>query len=85
MHRPSRPITARALSRYAARAAQTRKLSQTSCKKRMCREAVRELGGAELDALVDWLAQVYLLINVPFENLVRTRRCFPTESVRFLS
>jgi hypothetical protein len=44
---------------------------------------IRELGGQELDDIADWLAQLYLLIGVPFENLVPHSDMLPTESVRF--
>ena len=45
--------------------------------------AIREVGGQELDDIADWLAQLYLLIGVPFENLVPHAGLLPTESVRF--
>jgi hypothetical protein len=45
--------------------------------------AVRDLGGQELDSITDWLAQLYLLIGVPFENLVPHAALLPAESVRF--
>ncbi len=46
-------------------------------------EAVREVGGIELDDITDWLAQLYLLDGVPFENLVPNALLLPPESVRF--
>lgn len=45
--------------------------------------AMREVGGQELDDICDWLAELYLLIGVPFENLVPNAALLPTESVRF--
>jgi hypothetical protein len=45
--------------------------------------AIREVGGKELDDLADWLARLYLLIGVPFENLLPHGVLLPTESVRF--
>jgi hypothetical protein len=45
--------------------------------------AIRDLGGRELDAIVDWLAQLLLLIKVPFETLVPSGNMLPPESVRF--
>lgn len=44
---------------------------------------VRQLGGQGLDAIADWLAQLYLLINVPFENLVPNAGLLPPETIRF--
>jgi hypothetical protein len=46
-------------------------------------EAIRALGGQQLDAIVDWLAQLFLLIKVPFETLVPAGTMLPSESVRF--
>lgn len=46
-------------------------------------ELVRELGGAELDDITDWLAGLYLLTGVPFECLVPQAQMLQTESVRF--
>jgi hypothetical protein len=46
-------------------------------------EAVREAGGKELEEIADWLARLYLLVGVPFENLVPHAALLPEESVRF--
>jgi len=46
-------------------------------------QAVREVGGQQLDQIADWLAQRYLLIGIPFENLVAHAALLPQESVRF--
>ena len=46
-------------------------------------QAVREVGGQQLDQIADWLARRYLLIGVPFENLVANSALLPPESVRF--
>jgi hypothetical protein len=46
-------------------------------------DAVREIGGQELDAIADWLAQRYLLAGVPFENMVPSPALLPPESIRF--
>lgn len=45
--------------------------------------AVLQLGAQGLDTIDDWLAQLYLLIGVPFENLVPHAALLPAESVRF--
>ena len=37
------------------------------------------------DSVVDWLARLRLLCNVPFAYLVPDHRLLPTESIRFLS
>ena len=44
---------------------------------------MREHGSQGLYTIVDWLAQLYLLVNVPFENLVPHNGLLPPESVRF--
>ena len=46
-------------------------------------EAIRALGGQELDTITNWLAQLYLLIGVPFETLAPAASLLPPESVRF--
>jgi hypothetical protein len=46
-------------------------------------EAIRALGGQELDAIIDWLARLFLLTKVPFESLVPAGSLLPPESVRF--
>jgi hypothetical protein len=46
-------------------------------------DVLRELGGQELDAIADWLAQLFLLKNVPFGTLVPAASMLPPESVRF--
>jgi hypothetical protein len=45
--------------------------------------AVRSVGGQELDAIVDWLARLYLLIGVPTDALIPNPALLPPESVRF--
>lgn len=47
------------------------------------RQIVRELGSKELDNITGWLANLGLLNNVPFENLVPHADLLPLESVRF--
>lgn len=49
----------------------------------LVRSAVRAHGSQGVDTLVDWLAHLYLLVNVPFENLVPHEGLLPPESVRF--
>jgi hypothetical protein len=44
---------------------------------------VLEQGGQELESITNWLAQLYLLNGVPFENLVPNQDMLPKESVRF--
>ncbi len=46
-------------------------------------DAIYEAGGQELEAITDWLAQLYLLKRVPFEDLVPHADVLPSESVRF--
>jgi hypothetical protein len=46
-------------------------------------DAIREVGGQELETLADWLAQRYLLMGVPFENLLPNASLLPAESLRF--
>lgn len=46
-------------------------------------ELVRAQGGQKLETIADWLAQLYLLTWVPFENLVPDGRLLPEESIRF--
>ena len=47
------------------------------------KDLVGTLGGRELDSITDWLAQLYLLKEVPFENLVANAALLPQESIRF--
>lgn len=44
---------------------------------------IRQAGGELLDGLIDWLAQRYVLMGVPSENLVPNPKLLPAESVRF--
>jgi hypothetical protein len=46
-------------------------------------EAVRQAGTQELGDIVDWLAELYLLHGVPFENLVPHAAMLPPEAIRF--
>lgn len=46
-------------------------------------DAIRQVGGRELDTIADWLAKLYLLMGLPFENLVAHKDLLPAESVRF--
>ena len=45
---------------------------------------VRQLGGQGLGAIAVWMAQLYLLISVPFENLVPNAGLLPPETIGFL-
>ena len=40
-------------------------------------------GGGEMDAVAQWLAQLALFENVPFDHLVPDPRMLPVESIRF--
>lgn len=46
-------------------------------------ELVRAQGGQQLENMADWLAQLYLLVGVPFENLAANAALLPAESIRF--
>jgi hypothetical protein len=45
--------------------------------------AIRAVGGEELDDLADWLARLQLLVGVPFDALVPHPALLPNESLRF--
>jgi hypothetical protein len=47
------------------------------------REQLGSVGGRELKRISEWLAQLYLLHDVPFENLVPNAGLLPPESIRF--
>jgi hypothetical protein len=47
------------------------------------REQLGTVGGRELERMSEWLAQLYLLHDVPFENLVPNAGLLPPESIRF--
>ncbi|AIK95627.1 hypothetical protein [Candidatus Odyssella acanthamoebae] len=44
---------------------------------------IQTMGGDELTAIVEWLARLYLLYGIPFNNLVPDSQMLPRESVRF--
>jgi hypothetical protein len=46
-------------------------------------QVLMEAGGEELDPICEWLAHLYLLYGVPFNNLVADERLLPPESIRF--
>jgi hypothetical protein len=45
-------------------------------------EAIRTVGGRQLDAIADWLGRRYALEGVPFEALVPNAALLPAESIR---
>ena len=46
-------------------------------------DVIREMGDEALDTITEWLSQLSLLVNVPFENLVPHPDLLPKESIRF--
>lgn len=46
-------------------------------------ERIDEAGKDELDTICDWLKGLYLLVGMPFNNLVPDERLLPRESIRF--